>query len=202
LHICFEGIDGCGSTTHSGLLSKFLTAKGFRTYLTKEPSNTEIGLVVRKFLKNENIHPSTDALLFAADRSHHFFNEIKQKLEDNYVVISDRFLESSIVYQSAQSELISIEWVKTLNKFIEEPEITIILDIPPKISLQRKKEQILEKFENITFLSKVRDIYLKRAEENNYYVINSDEKIELVQIRIQKIVMNELKKFNFEELLK
>ncbi len=197
MHICFEGIDGCGTTTHCSLLSEFLIAKGYKIHLTKEPSNNEIGLLLRKYLKNNDVHPSTDALLFAADRSHHFFNEIKQKIERNYIVISDRFLESSVVYQSSQSELLSIEWIKTLNKFVEEPNITIILDIPPELSLQRKKEQKLEKFENITFLRKVRELYLKRAEENNYYVINSDDKIETVQKQIQKIVMNELKKIQF-----
>lgn len=191
-----EGIDGSGTTTHSKLLSEFLETKGYKTHLTKEPSSGEIGLLLRKFLKRAQIHPSTDALLFAADRSHHFFTEIESKLTQNYVVISDRFLESSIVYQSAQSQLISVQWIKTLNKFIKEPDMTMILDLPPKKALERKEVPITDKFENIEFLKKVRKLYLERAQENNYYIINSNDLIEVVQKHIQKLCLEELDKIS------
>ena len=190
--IVIDGIDGAGTTTHSSLLAGFLEGEGFKIHLTQEPSNSDIGELIRKFLKNKDIPPCTDALLFAADRSLHYYNEIKRKLKENYIVISDRYIESSIVYQSVQSDEISIEWVKEINKFAGEPDLTIILDINPKISLARKTQEDLEKFEDTPFLDKVRKLYLKRAGQNGYYVVNSDDIIEIVQEKIQKIVIDRL----------
>ncbi len=193
LFIAIEGADGCGSTTQSLLLKGFLEARGFKVHLTQEPSQSEIGVLLRKFLKDKNIPPTTDALMFAADRDIHYHEEIKKKLDDGYIVISDRYIESSIVYQSSQSDDISVEWVKEINKFAGKPDITIILDIDPTVSLARKTEQDLEKFENISFLDKVRDLYLRRAKHEGYHVVNSDDIIELVQEKIQKIVIDKLK---------
>lgn len=190
--IVIDGIDGAGTTTHCGLLAGFLKSKKFKVHLTKEPSDSEIGTLLRKFLKKNDVPPSTDALLFAADRTLHYFNEIKKKLDEDYIVISDRYIESSIIYQSIQSDEISIDWIKEINKFAGEPNLTIILDIDPKISLARKSQENLEKFENSSFLNKVRTLYLNRAELNNYHVINSDEIIEIVQEKIQNIVINKL----------
>jgi len=191
--IVIDGIDGAGTTTHSGLLAGFLKARKYKVHLTQEPSSSEIGDILRKFLKKPDIPPCTDALLFAADRSLHYFNEIKKKLDEGCIVISDRYVESSIIYQSTQSDKVSIEWVKEINKFAGEPDLTIILDIDPKISLARKTQENLEKFENTTFLDSVRELYLKRAEQNGYYVINSNEIIEIVQEKIQNLVINKLK---------
>ena len=193
IFIVLDGIDGSGTTTHSNLLKGFLETKGLKVHLTKEPSDSEIGLLVRKYLKNKEIPPITDALLFAADRSLHFFGEIKEKLNHGFIVISDRYIESSIIYQSLQSDFISIEWVKNINKFVGKPDLTIILDIDPKISLARKTQQELEKFEDTSFLDKVRALYLKRAKEENYFVVNSNDIIEFVQDRIQKVVLEKLK---------
>ena len=189
-----DGIDGCGSSTHSKLLKGYLESNGFKVHLTQEPSNSEIGKLLRKFLKDPNIPPTTDALMFAADRDIHYHNEIKKYLDEGMLVISDRYIESSIVYQSLSSDDISVQWVKLINKFVGKPDLTIILDVDPKISLSRKPDQELEKFENTTFLDKVRNLYLSRAKEEGYQVVNSDDIIEIVQETIQKIVMEKLKK--------
>ncbi len=189
MFIALEGIDGSGTSTHSHLLKGFLESKGFKVYLTTEPSESDIGKLVRKYLKNENIPPTTDALLFAADRDLHYNVEIVNKLKEGFIVISDRYIESSIIYQSVQSDKISVDWVKKINKFVGLPDITIILDIDPKTALIRKHNQDLEKFEDSVFLDKVRSLYIKRAKQEGYYVINSDDIIEIVQEKIQKIVL-------------
>jgi dTMP kinase len=189
-----DGVDGSGSTTHSKLLASFLECQKFKVHLTHEPSKSEIGILLRKFLKNKEIPPTTDALLFAADRDLHYHNEIKRKLDEGYIVISDRYIESSIIYQSLQDDSITIEWIKNLNKFVGLPDLTIILDIDPKIALARKTDEDLEKFEDTTFLDRVRDLYISRAKQEGYYVINSNEIIEFVQEKIQKIVLENLKK--------
>jgi len=187
-----DGVDGSGTTTHSQLLASFLEYQGFKIHLTREPSKSEIGILLREFLKNKEIPPTTDALLFAADRDLHYHNEIKKKLDEEYIVISDRYIESSIIYQSLQADRITIEWIKKLNKFVGFPDLTIILDIDPKIALARKIEEDLEKFEDTTFLDKVRDLYISRAKQEGYYIINSNEIIEFVQEKIQNIVLEKL----------
>jgi dTMP kinase len=192
LFIVLEGGDAAGTTTHSRLLKGFLESQGFKVHLTQEPSQSKIGKLLREFLKNKDIPPTTDALLFAADRNLHFNNEIKKKLEEGFIVISDRYIESSIVYQSVQSHEISVDWVKEINKFVGWPDITIILDIDPKIALARKENEDLEKFEDTSFLDKVRNLYLQRAKQESYYVISSDDIIELVQEKIQKFVIRML----------
>jgi len=191
--VALEGIDGCGTTTHSHLLKGFLESRGFKIYLTQEPSNSKIGLLLREFLKNKEIPSTTDALLFAADRDIHYHNEIEKKLEEGFIVISDRYLESSIVYQSTQSEKISVDWIKNINKFVAYPDLTIVIDIDPEIALTRKGDENIEKFENIMFLEKVRELYITRAKEENYIVVSSDDIIEFVQEKIQKIVLTKIK---------
>jgi len=190
LFIALEGIDGSGTSTHSHLLRGFLESKGLKVHLTMEPSESDIGKLVRKYLKDRNVPPTTDALLFAADRDFHYNNEIKNKLDEGQIVISDRYLESSIVYQSVQSDKISVDWVKEINKFVAFPDITIILDVNPKIALARKENEDLEKFEDTSFLDKVRNLYLKRAKQKSYYIINSDD---IIEFKIQKIVTDKLK---------
>lgn len=211
--IAIEGIDGCGSTTHTKLLGSLLESKKKQVYLTREPSLSTIGKVLREYLKKKDIPIPTDALLFAADRVEHYYNEILPKLESGYIVISDRYIESSIAYQAAQSifdnksfdELsnapnknkfeMSIEWIENINKFSPKPDLTIILDIEPEKSLKRKypSEDNVDKFENYSFLKIVREVYLKRAEDLNYSVISSDAPLPEVLKNIEQIVMEKLK---------
>ncbi|MBN1215899.1 MAG: dTMP kinase [Candidatus Lokiarchaeota archaeon] len=191
-----DGIDGSGTTTHTKLLAGFLENEGYKVHITQEPTKSDIGILLRKILKNSEIPPSTDALLFAADRDFHYNFEIKKKLDEGFIVISDRYIEASIVYQCSQSEDISVEWIKLINKFVGKPDLMIILDIDPKIALLRKKNNELEKFENFEFLKKVRDFYIKRAENEKYNIINSDDIIEITQEKIQNIVLNYITKIN------
>jgi dTMP kinase len=192
IFIVLDGIDGSGTSTHSKLLTGFLSLKGLKVYLTQEPSNNDIGKLLRIYLKDDGIPASTDALLFAADRVLHFKNDIKKKLEKGYIVISDRYIESSIAYQSSQSEYISIDWVTSINKFAGKPDLTIILDIDPKLSLARKQHKVLDKFEATSLLERVRQVYLDRAKNEGYVVINTDDIIEIIQAKIQEVVIEKL----------
>ena len=189
--IVLEGIDGSGTTTHTELLGQYLKEKGYKVHLTREPSSSMIGKLLKEALLDDTIPPETDALLFAADRTLHYKMEIKKKLDESFIVISDRYLESSIVYQSCQTNEISIEWIEDLNKFVGKPDVTIVLDLPPSVSLKRKlahlksKGENSEKFEKIAFLKKVRQKFLDRAKEKNYYVVNSEKSIDAVQQEIR-----------------
>ncbi|MCD6483738.1 MAG: dTMP kinase [Candidatus Odinarchaeota archaeon] len=198
IFIVIEGIDGSGITTQSELLANWFSKKGFHVFLTSEPSEGGIGKLLRAYLKNNSINPAIDALLFAADRVEHT-EIIKKKLEEGYVVISSRYFESSIAYQSSQG--IPIEWIEEINKYAIIPDITIILDAPPEVTIERVKKRNSishkdrEKFERIDFLHKVRTVFLSRAREfSNYHTVNATRDINAVHKEIVEIVDEYVKK--------
>jgi dTMP kinase len=107
-------------------------------------------------------------------------------LEKGNIVISDRYIESSLAYQVAQG--LDPTWVLEINKYAIQPDMNIILDIDPKTALKRKEGKKSTKFENVDFLKKVRGIFLERAKIKNYIVIDTTEPINKVQEKIRKIV--------------
>lgn len=187
IFIAIEGIDGSGTSTHSRLLANWLKRKQIPVYLTHEPTNGKIGLLIRDRLRDELVPAATDALLFAADRVDHTLQEIIPALEQRTVVISDRYVESSITYQTSTG--LDLEWVAEINRYALTPDLTILLDIEPQIALQRKKKpQLKEKFEHINFLTKVRKIFLERAKNQGFSIVKTKAPISKVQNQIQKLV--------------
>ena len=187
IFIALEGIDGSGTSTHASLLTKWLGKKNIPVLRTHEPTDAPIGKLIRIILRDETIPPATDALLFAADRVEHTIQRIEPALKKGIVVISDRYMESSIAYQSSSN--LSIEWIETINQFATRPDLTILLDVSPTISLKRKRRRKpQDKFESIQFLTKVREIFLQRAKEQNFTVINAEGPISEVQKQIQTSV--------------
>ncbi len=189
IFIVIDGIDGSGTTTHSKLLADWLKTEKL-VLLTHEPSENEIGKLIRRLLKTP-LPAAVDALLFAADRVLHT-EEIKNALNEGKIVISDRYLESSICYQGVE---LYEEWIFVLNKHAMSPDITIILDIEPEIGLKRK-EDASEKFEKVGFLKRVRENFLRRAKMLRNPVINTNDKIEDVQQKIRDFVSSFIKSLN------
>jgi len=185
--IVLDGIDGSGTTTHAKLLKNWLVQKGYAVELTAEPSTRKIGTMIRKNLRTTKTSAEVDALLFAADRLDHVENVIKPSLMAKKIVVSDRYVESAVAYQTAAG--LEMEWVLELNKFIINPDLTIILDLEPEIGLRRKKK-LTDKFENVEFLKKVREIYIQRAQSRNYSIINTDRPINIVQEELQKYIQS------------
>ena len=210
IFIAIDGIDGCGSTTQVEILGKYLQKRGESVHLTREPSEFEIGKLLRKYLKKPETPIPTDALLFAADRVEHYYKEILPKIQNDYIVVSDRYLESSIAYQATQIILnkklsdnpisidAAIEWIKNINKFVPLPDITFILDIDPRISLKRKYSKLdsddIEKFENEPFLNEVRKIYILRAKTLEFILIDAHQSLKVVSGEISKVLMDYMKK--------
>lgn len=210
IFIAIDGIDGCGSTTQVEILGKYLETRGEKAYLTREPSEFEIGKLLRKYLKKTETPIATDALLFAADRVEHYYNEIIPKIKNNFIVITDRYLESSIAYQTAQIILnrnlqdnpvsidVAIDWIKNINKYIPLPDITFILDIDPRISLKRKYSKLdsddIEKFENESFLDEVRKIYILRAKALKFVIIDAHQSLEVVSKEIVNVLIDYMNK--------
>ena len=189
--IVLDGIDACGSTTHVQLLESWLKKNKIKVKITHEPTQSSIGRLIKEYLREDKGFPELDALLFASDRAEHT-KEIKKWLDSKYFVISDRYVESSICYQSIGG--VDINWIKEINKFALIPDIYIILDIDAKEAIERiKKERVnIEKFERLEFLTKVRDVFLHRAKEMNYPIIQTSDSIENVNNKIKNLIQEQL----------
>lgn len=179
LFIVFEGIDGGGKSTQINLLKGFLEELGYNVEITQEPTRNKIGNIIRKYSKSKkrNLQPRTESLLFAADRIEHS-REIEKMLKKGIVVISDRYLHSSLAYQGAAG--VDTNWIRIINQKVIKPDLTILLDIDPEISLKRVENRKKTVFEEENYLEKVREIYLELADIGELEVVNASKKIEEV----------------------
>lgn len=199
MFIAVEGIDGSGKGTQCRLLSRWVKEKGHDTFLTQEPTSGAIGQLLREVLKKGELEPRAEALLFAADRTEHV-KEISQKLAEGQVVISERYLYSSIAYQGASG--VSIKWLTEINRFAPVPDIVLYLDVQPEVGLERississLRSSMREKeyFEKQDFLGRVRELYLDLASEYNFAVISADGTIDEVQTAMRRRVSRVLVK--------
>ncbi len=193
MFVVFEGIDGAGLTTHARLTEKFLRERGYRVLLTKEPTDGLIGGLIRAALRGEwKAEPETLQLLFAADRCRHVARVIAPALKEGYVVISDRYLFSSLAYGSLDCDY---EWLKAVNSRFPLPDVTFVLDLDPEVAVRRIKEDrfAFELFERLEKLAKVREAYLRIAEEfPNVHVVATDDDIENVQRKIEEILVSHM----------
>ncbi|MDD5434722.1 MAG: dTMP kinase [Nitrospira sp.] len=190
LFITFEGIEGCGKTSQAKLLSDYITGRGYKVVMTREPGGTPISEAIREILlSNEFItmHPHTEVLLYIASRAQHVEEIIKPAMEKGSIVICDRFSDSTFVYQCFVRG-INKETVETINNFAlndVRPDLTFVLDIEPSEGLQRamlrnqKQHRGQDRIESeaIEFHQKVREGYLKLAEEypERAYLIKTDK---------------------------
>jgi dTMP kinase len=150
LFVVFEGIDGAGTTTQCRLLSERLRADRRRRQVavTAEPSTGPAGTLIRHVLR-ERVVASTPlgerkpfdrralALLFAADRLDHVSCEVTPLVEDGWVVISDRYVLSSLAYQRLDAP---VDWVATINRFAPAPDILFFLDVDPEVAWKRIRD--------------------------------------------------------------
>ena len=159
--VVFEGGDGSGTTTQINLLAERLKNTGKPVfYQTFEPTESQIGRLIRSALKKElPLQPQTLAMLFAADRNEHLYgkNGIIDHISKGEFAVSDRYALSSLVYQGIEC---GDELPSFLNSPFPAPEITFFLDIDPKIALERMKQRSeLEIYEYREFQEKVREKY-------------------------------------------
>lgn len=140
--ITFEGPDGSGKTTISKYVYEQLVKLGYPVIYSREPGGIEIAEQIRDVILNPNntaMDAKTEALLYAASRRQHFVEKIKPALENDEIVLCDRFVESSLAYQGCGRQ-IGIEEIYKLNEFAIEgwlPDMTLFLDITPEKGLQR-----------------------------------------------------------------
>lgn len=138
--ISFEGGDGVGKSTQLALLREWLAGLGREVVVTREPGGTALGLELRQaVLHGDHVAPRAEALLYAADRAHHVATVVRPALERGAVVLTDRFLDSSVAYQGVGRGL-GAEAVEQLNLWAVEgllPHLTVLLDLDPAIGLSR-----------------------------------------------------------------
>jgi dTMP kinase len=185
--IVFEGIDGSGKSTHIKALAEELRGRGYSVLQTSEPSRDRIGNFIRRYAeRNDNrLTPETEALLFAADRFEHVKTVIEPTLRRGRIVISDRYLHSSLAYQGAGG--LEVDWIREMNRFAPKPDLGILLDILPEFSLQRVNRRKTV-FEVSDYLRKVRNIYLKLVEEGELVRIDADKPKKAVQAEVFSLV--------------
>jgi len=190
--VTFEGIDGSGKSTISKLVYEKLESKDYNVVLTYEPTDSWIGKQVQKCIET-NADPFITALTFTADRLEHG-KQIQKWLDENKIVLCDRYAESTYAYQGAQLQNIikdPIIWLKDLVKNrIPIPDRTYIFVIEPKKSINRiQNRNNLIPFEKVSFLEKVQKNYLKLAIGEQFMKIDATKKIEeLVDICIKDIL--------------
>ena len=142
LFISFEGTEGSGKTSVIKSCEEFLKNKGFKVILTREPGGIKISEQIRNIiLSNDNteMDPMTEALLFAASRRQHLVEKIIPALNDGYIVLCDRYVDSSLVYQGI-SRGIGLEKVLEINRYAIDdlfPDLTIFIDVRPEVGLKR-----------------------------------------------------------------
>jgi dTMP kinase len=195
LFITIEGGDGSGKSTQIKLLEKFFKEKGFKVILTREPGGTVISEEIRKIILNKeytNMSYMTEALLYAAARAQHVEEFIKPNIEAGNIVICDRYIDSSIVYQGYARGL-GVEKVKAINKHAINgliPDLTILLDLSSEEGITRKKSQKeLDRLEmeKDDFHKKVREGYRTLAKKHCNRIILIDAMKTVTEIH-EKII--------------
>lgn len=140
LFVSFEGGDGAGKTTQTGLLAQWLREQGREVVLTREPGGTELGRTLRAaVLHGEHVDARTEALLYATDRAHHVASLVRPALARGAVVVTDRYLDSSVAYQGTGRDLGADE-VERLSLWATGgllPAVTVLLDLDPDVGRAR-----------------------------------------------------------------
>ena len=185
--IVFEGVDGGGKSTQIKLLTDYFRDRGYDVEHYMEPTEGQIGNLLWSYMrsKSRSFSPETEALLFAADRIEHG-KAITEALEAGRVVISDRYVHSSLAYQGAAG--VDVAWMKQLNRHALKPDLVMLLDIDPEKSLSRVSDRDKTVFEESNYLKKVRAEYLGYAEAGELVVVDALQPIEKVHMDIRELV--------------
>jgi dTMP kinase len=202
MFITLEGPEGSGKTSHIPYLVEYLREKGHVVFPTREPGGTSISEQIRDVLhdlKNAEMHPRTETLLYQAARAQIVEQVIKPRLADGEVVISDRYYDSTIAYQGYGHQQ-DLEQVRALVKYATGglvPDLTVLLDLDVEVGLKRKKKgdewNRMDAY-TVEFHQRVRAGYLEmvKQEPNRWVVVNSEQTWESVQAELKKVILSKL----------
>src|SRR3989344_1588238 len=188
--IAFEGLDGSGLTTQATLLRNFFLSRNRDVILTKEPTDSLIGGLIRACLRKEwHTAPAVLQTLFAADRGHHLDTEIEPALKKGKIVICDRYILSTLAYGLLEVPLKSL---LQLNEQFRKPNMTFIIDTQPKLCMDRirRARPHIELFEDEARLLQIRKNYQSlRSQFPETFVIDGNRSVDEVYEDIQRIIV-------------
>jgi len=194
LFIVFEGIDGSGKTTQVELLSQKLTSIKKPNIIVREPGGTSIGEAIRKELKNNpDLDPVTQLLLFSACRTQLIKEVINPNLKNNQIVISDRYVFSTIAYQGYADGLDTGVIQNLINISTEGliPDLVIFIDTPIETAKARRETEAGDHFDNkpLDYYKRIRDGYLSISStvSNWVTIYGTDDPQEISKLIWQKI---------------
>lgn len=196
LLIALEGIDGAGKTTIARMIVERLDRLGIEARYTMEPTRSLFGRILRDMALESGVDPRLEALLFAADRIYHLEKVVKPLLARGVIVVSDRYLHSSLAYQSVTTG--DSRWVEELNKFARKPDLGIYLDVRPSEGLKRLKRR-KTRFEDESFLEKVRRRYLEYVRLGELVRVDAERPLNDVFSEVAMIVEETLRRYGFIE---
>ena len=197
--VCFEGGEGAGKSTQARALSSALEARGFRTLLTFEPGDTAVGKEVRRIVLDPatgELSDRTEVLLYAADKAEHVDTVVLPALDRGEVVITDRYVDSTLAYQGAGRTL-EIDEVAVVARWATRdlrPHLTVVLDLEPEHGFTRFAERDRIEGESPEFHVRVREAFLAMAaaDPDHYLVVDArrpaDEIAEVVLARVEPLL--------------
>ena len=204
LFVTIEGPEGSGKTTIGKKIVEKLIASGYEVIYTREPGGIEIAEQIRNVIldvKNTNMDPRTEALLYAASRRQHLIEKIVPALKDNKIIICDRFVDSSLAYQGHARKL-GIDNVYEINKFAIDT-LMPLCDIEPKLGLERINANKLREvnrldLEQLEFHTLVREGFLKiqSREPNRIKIVDASKSIEEVFNAAYQLIEEAIRKFH------
>lgn len=191
--VCIEGIDASGKTTHARRLVRNLRQRGFDAVYTTEPSPGEIGKFIRRYVlqRKNRVSSVVEALLFAVDRVDHLEQRIKPALRRRKIVVSDRYVFSSLAYQGAAG--LDLKWIEEINKTALSPDLAIYIDVPPEVVVRRRKRR-RSVMENLHTQRKVRQVYMKLVKNGRLEIIDGNRLKGDVADDVLAVVLDVLKK--------
>jgi dTMP kinase len=204
LFITFEGGEGSGKTTHSLLLKKYLEGKGYEVLLTREPGGHALSEAIRDILLNPNLSvvPLSELFLFEAARAQHIEKFVFPALKAGKVVICDRFIDATVVYQGygRKLDLQLIDKLNSVASFGLTPILTICLDISTSEGFLNKLKKLNKRIygdsgdrierESLQFHERIREGYLSQAEKysERIKIVKTQETVEKTEALIREII--------------
>ncbi len=195
LFVVFEGGDGVGKSHQARWLAEWLAERGVEVVRTFEPGDTPAGRQIRQIVlspETGDLAPRAEALLYAADKAHHVYSVVLPALARGAVVISDRYVDSTLAYQGAGRalDLGEVEWINRWATQDLRPDLTILMDLPPAEGVETMAERDRIEAEGGDFHARVREGFLALASRDpgRYLVIPARDPKDVNRARVRERV--------------
>ncbi len=193
--VCFEGGEGSGKSTQSRRLRDWVESEGFTALLTFEPGDTEVGRKLRQIVlspETGDLSDRTEVLLYAADKAEHVDTVVQPALDRGEVVITDRYVDSTLAYQGAGRALdvAEVERVARWATHDLRPHLTVVLDLEPEQGLARFEERDRIEGESLEFHERVRDAFVRMADADpdHYLVLDARKPVDDITAAVRERV--------------